>query len=103
MLAQAIRKGVKIGVGSDNVGFPPNFAAREFEFLNRLGMSPIQAIRAGTQVNAALLGKESEIGTLEKGKYADLIATKANPLFDLSELTRVRFVMKGGVVIKDIR
>jgi imidazolonepropionase-like amidohydrolase len=103
MLTQAIRKGVKIGVGSDNVGFPPNFAAREFEFLNRLGMSPIQAIRAGTQVNAALLGKESEIGTLEKGKYADLIATKANPLFDLSELTRVCFVMKGGVVIKDIR
>lgn len=103
MLAKAIQKGVKIGVGSDNVGFPPNFAAREFQYLNQLGMSPIQAILAGTKVNAELLGKASEIGTLEKGKFADLIATKANPLDDLSELTRVRFVMKGGVVIKNIR
>ncbi|MCJ7468507.1 MAG: amidohydrolase family protein [Maribacter sp.] len=102
MLQKAIKRGVKIGVGSDNVGFPPNFAAREFVELVKLGMSPLQAIQAGTKVNAALLMKDNEIGTIEVGKFADIIATKINPLDDISELTRVKFVMKGGKVIKAI-
>jgi imidazolonepropionase-like amidohydrolase len=102
MLARAIARGVKVGVGSDNVGFPPNFAAREFRYLTELGMSPMQAIQAGTKVNAELLGQEANLGTLEKGKYADIIATKENPLEDISELTRVRFVMKGGKVVKSL-
>ena len=63
-------------------------------------MSPMQAIQAGTRVNAELLMKENEIGTIEKGKYADIVATKGNPLEDISELTRIKFVMKGGKVIK---
>jgi len=98
--AKAIRKGVKVGVGSDNVGFPVNFAANEFALLVELGMSPLQAIQAGTKVNAELLMKGQEIGTLEVGKFADIIATKNNPLDDISELTRIKFVMKGGKVIK---
>jgi imidazolonepropionase-like amidohydrolase len=102
MLARAIARGVKVGVGSDNVGFPPNFAAREFRYLTELGMSPMQAIQAGTKVNAELLGQEANLGTLESGKYADIIATKENPLEDISELTRVRFVMKGGKVVKSL-
>ena len=102
MLSKAIAKGVKIGVGSDNVGFPPNFAAREFEYLTRLGMTPIQSIMAGTKVNAELLGKLSEIGTLEVGKFADIIATRNSPLKDITELTRVVFVMKGGEVVKNL-
>ena len=102
MLSKAIAKGVKIGVGSDNVGFPPNFAAREFEYLTHLGMTPMQSILAGTKVNAELLGKSSEIGTLEAGKFADIIATRNSPLKDINELTRVVFVMKGGEVIKNL-
>lgn len=101
ILSKAIAKGVKIGVGSDNVGFPPNFAAREFEYLTRLGMTPMQAILAGTRVNAELLGKLSDIGTLEPDKFADIIATRKSPLDDITELTRVVFVMKGGEVVKN--
>jgi imidazolonepropionase-like amidohydrolase len=59
----------------------------------------MKAIQAGTRVNAELLGKDQEIGTIESGKFADIIATKNNPLDDIYELTRVKFVMKGGKVI----
>lgn len=99
-LRLAIKKGVKIGVGTDYVGFPPEFSAREFAELVKLGMTPMQAIQAGTRVNAELLMKEKEIGTIEAGKQADLIAVKGDPLKDLSELQRVKFVMIGGKVVK---
>ena len=102
MYKKAIMRGVKVGVGSDNVGFPPNFAANEFKALVDLGMSPMQAIQAGTKVNAELLMKERDIGTIEVGKLADIIATQKNPINDISELTRVKFVMKGGKIIKTI-
>ena len=102
VLRKAIQKGVKIGIGSDNVGFPPNFAAREFAEFVKLGMTPLQAIQAGTRLNAELLMKENEIGTLEVGKFADIIATQNSPLDDISELTRVKFVMKGGKVVKGV-
>lgn len=100
MLSLAIRKGVKVVVGTDNVGFPPTFPAREFAELVKLGMTPMQAIQAGTKVNAELLGKEKDLGTLETGKLADLIAVKGNPLTDITELQRVTFVMIGGKVVK---
>lgn len=103
MYGKAIKRGVKIGVGSDNVGFPPNFAAKEFQVLVELGMSPLQAILAGTKVNAELLMMDDEIGSIKVGKLADIIATKKNPLDDISELTRVEFVMKGGKIIKTIK
>jgi imidazolonepropionase-like amidohydrolase len=102
-LRLAIKKGVKIAVGTDYVGFPPEFSAREFAELVKLGMTPMQAIQAGTKVNAELLMKENEIGTLEPGKLADLIAVKGDPLKDLSELQRVKFVMIGGKVVKNDR
>ncbi len=100
MYAKAVKKGVKIGVGSDNVGFPANFAKNEFAELVKLGMTPMQAIQAGTRVNAELLQKEDEIGSIAPGLYADIVATKGNPLNDITELLRVKFVMKGGKVIK---
>ena len=103
MLSKAIEAGVKIGVGSDNVGFPAGFACREFEELVKLGMSPMQAIEAGTRVNAELLGKENDLGTIEAGKYADIIATRINPLEDIKALQEVVFVMKGGVIVKTVR
>jgi imidazolonepropionase-like amidohydrolase len=99
----AVKKGVKIGVGSDYVGFPPEFSAREFNELATLGMTPMQAIQAGTKVNAELLNKDKEIGTVEVGKMADLIAVKGDPLKDLSELQRVKFVMIGGKIAKNVK
>ena len=63
----------------------------------------MQAIQAATRVNAELLGMEQDLGTLEPGKLADLIAVAADPLEDLSELERVTFVMLGGEVVRDER
>ncbi len=100
-LKLAIKKGVKIAVGTDYVGFPAEFSAREFAELVKLGMTPMQAIQAGTKVNAELLNKDKEIGTVEVGKFADIIAVKGDPLKDLSELQRVKFVMIGGAIIKN--
>jgi imidazolonepropionase-like amidohydrolase len=101
MLRIAIKKGVKVGVGTDYVGWPADFSAREFGEMVNLGMTPMQAIQAGTKVNAELLKKEKEIGTVETGKLADLIAVKSDPLKDISELQRVKFVMIGGKVVKN--
>ena len=100
MLSLAVKKGVKVGVGTDYVGFPPDFSAREFGELVKLGMSPMQAIMAGTKVNAELLRKEADLGTVEVGKLADIIAVKGDPLTDITELARVKFVMKDGKVVK---
>ncbi|MVM34178.1 amidohydrolase family protein [Spirosoma sp. HMF4905] len=100
MLSLAIQKGVKIALGTDNVGFPPTFPAREFAELVKLGMTPMQAILAGTKVNAEMMGKEKDLGTVEVGKLADLIAVKGDPLIDITELQRVKFVMIGGKPIK---
>ncbi len=100
-LRLAIRKGVKVAVGTDYVGFAPEFSAREFDELVKLGMTPMQAIQAGTKVNAELLNKDEEIGTIEVGKFADIIAVKGDPLKDISELQRVKFVMIGGKVVKN--
>jgi len=97
----AIKKGLKIGVGTDYIGWPADYSAREFTELVKLGMTPMQAIQAGTKVNAELLRKENEIGTVEVGKLADLIAVKGDPLQDISELQRVKFVMIGGKVVRN--
>ena len=99
-LREAFESGVKIGVGTDYIGFPVIEGAREFALLVEAGLTPMQAIQAGTRVNAELLGWEDRIGTIEPGKLADLIAVRGNPLEDLSELQRVSFVMSGGRVIR---
>jgi imidazolonepropionase-like amidohydrolase len=100
MLRLAIKKGVKVGVGTDYVGWQPDYSAREFAEMVNLGMTPMQAIMAGTKVNSEMLRKEKEIGTIEVGKLADIIAVKGDPLTDISELQRVKFVMIGGSVVK---
>ena len=97
----AFKKGVKFGLGSDDVGWPATFSAKEFEEYLKLGMTPMQAIICGTKVNAEILKKDHEIGTVEAGKFADLIAVKGDPLKDITELQRVKFVMIGGKVVKN--
>ena len=102
--AQEFRKqlaaGILIASGSDVGPFPHGTQAREFELMVKYGMEPLAAIRAGTLNGAKLLGWEGQIGALKKGYYADVIAVPADPLQDISVLTKVAFVMKGGVVYR---
>jgi imidazolonepropionase-like amidohydrolase len=96
-LEKAIEAGVKIAVGSDSGTFPHGLNGREFAALAERGMSPLEAIRAGTLRGAELLGFDDR-GALEPGLLADLIGVPGNPLEDVAVLERVSFVMKGGVV-----
>lgn len=96
--------GMKIMVGSgvDGATFAHGTQALEFEMLvKHAGISPARAIQSGTMVNAEALGWQDRIGSIEKGKYADLVAVSGDPLADITELERVKFVMKGGKVIRD--
>ena len=100
-IGKAISAGVKVTVGSDLAGMvPASYLAREFAMLIEAGMTPMQAIQAGTRVNAELLGREDRLGTIEPGKLADIIAVRGDPLEDISELERVIFVMKNGQIIR---
>jgi imidazolonepropionase-like amidohydrolase len=69
--------------------------------VKRAGLSPAGAIQTGTTTNAEALGWQDQIGSIDKGKYADLIAVSGDPLADITELQRVKFVMKGGKVVKN--
>ena len=75
--------------------------AKEFEYYVQYGMTPMQAIRAGTSVASELLGWSETAGTVEAGKWADLVAVNGDPLKDITELQKVNFVMKGGVIFKN--
>jgi imidazolonepropionase-like amidohydrolase len=100
---KALKKNVKIALGTDVGGFDWRDInqAREFEYYVNYGMRPMQAIRSATVVAADLLGWSDKMGTVEPGKWADLVAVSGDPLKDITELQRVKFVMKGGVVYKN--
>ena len=70
-------------------------------FVKRAGISPARAIQAGTVTNAEALGWGDKVGSIERGKFADIVAVAGDPLADITELQRVRFVMKGGKIIRD--
>ena len=97
---RALKKGVKIALGTDVGGFPWTEInqAKEFEYYVQYGMTPMQAIQSGTLVAAALLGQEQNFGAIAPGLYADIIAVAGDPTRDITELQRVKFVMKGGAV-----
>jgi imidazolonepropionase-like amidohydrolase len=97
-------KGLKITVGSgvDGATFPHGTQALEFEALvKQAKMDPARVIQAGTMNNAEVLGWADRIGSVEKGKYADLVAVTGDPTADITELQRVRFVMKGGKIVRN--
>lgn len=97
-------KGMKImmGSGADGSTYAHGTQALDFEALvKRAGLTPVRAIQTGTTINAEVLGWQDQIGSIDKGKYADLIAVSGDPLADITELQRVKFVMKGGKVIRN--
>jgi imidazolonepropionase-like amidohydrolase len=100
----AATKGMKIMMGSgvDGSTYPHGSQALDFEMLVRYGgLTPARAIQAATVVNAEVLGWQNQIGSIDKGKFADLIAVSGDPLADITELQRVAFVMKGGRIIRN--
>jgi imidazolonepropionase-like amidohydrolase len=97
---RAIAAGVKLAFGTDAGVYPHGQNAKQFHSLLELGLTPAQVIRMATVNAADLIGWSDRAGTLTPGHYADLIAVDGDPLTDVTELERVRFVMKGGVVVK---
>ncbi len=101
-VGRAHKQGVKIAVGVDLGGYmtDPVVFVREMAVLVEAGLTPMQAIQAGTRVGAELLRWDDRLGTVENGKLADLVAVAGNPLDDMKALERVEFVMIGGKVVK---
>ena len=95
----AFTSGLTIAFGSDTI-FPHETANREFARMVRLGLSPMGAIKAATANAARVLGIEKDLGTLEVGKRADLVAVPRDPLADVTALESVTFVMKDGRVVR---
>jgi len=98
---RAVKAGAKMAFGTDAGVYPHGDNAKQFFYMVKFGMTPAQAIRTATSSSADLIGRAKDVGTLEPGKYADIIAVTANPLQDVRALENVGFVMKGGVVVKD--
>jgi imidazolonepropionase-like amidohydrolase len=98
---KAMAGGVKIAFGTDAGPFPHGTQAIEFEYMTRFGMAPLEAIRCATLHAADLMGWSDSVGEIAPGKFADIIAVEGNPLEDVQQLERVKFVMKGGAVIRN--
>lgn len=97
----AVKAGVKIAYGTDAGVYPHGENGKQFAWMVRYGMTPIQAIRSATMGTATLFGKESEIGSITAGKFADLIAVDSDPLKDVSVLEHVHGIIKGGELISN--
>ncbi len=99
-IGRAFQQGVPVAFGTDSAVYPHGLNAREFAVYVRMGMTPIQSIQTATVHASKLLGWEDRVGAIEAGKYADLIAVDGDPTRDVTELERVKWVMKGGVVFR---
>jgi imidazolonepropionase-like amidohydrolase len=101
MFRNAVKIGVKISLGTDAAVFPHGQNAKEFKLMVDLGMAPIDALKAGTSNDADLFGIAQKVGTLEKGKLADIIAMSGDPTADITATEHVSFVMKEGKIIRN--
>ena len=100
-IKRAMQAGVKIAMGTDAAVYPHGLNAHELDvYVNQLGMAPLAALQSATINAADLMGWTAKTGTLEPGKWADIIAVEKNPLDDVRVLQDVKFVMKAGVVYK---
>lgn len=99
--AEAYSHGVKIAFGTDAGVFPHGLNGQEFRYMTEVGMPVMEAIKSATITGATVLGMENQIGTIEAGKLADIVATDTNPLNDVTALESVSFVMKDGIIYKN--
>ena len=102
MFSRAYKAGVKIAFGTDQGVAPHGENAREFEYMVEAGMPPLEAIRAATLYGATVMGLDKLIGTLEAGKYADIVAVQGDPAKDIAVMSKGGFVMKDGVVYRKL-
>jgi imidazolonepropionase-like amidohydrolase len=100
MFRNAVKMGIKISFGTDAAVFPHGQNAKEFKLMVDLGMSAIDALKSATGNDSELLGIGQKVGTLEKGKLADIIAMPGDPTSDITATERVSFVMKEGKIIR---
>src|SRR5216117_3797989 len=100
MFRNAVKMGIKISFGTDAAVYPHGQNAKEFALMTRLGLAPIDALKSATSNDAELLGIGQKIGTLEKGKLADVIAMPGDPTFDITATERVSLVMREGKIIR---
>jgi imidazolonepropionase-like amidohydrolase len=100
-IAHAFASGVKVALGTDAAVYPHGLNAHEFAVMVKLGLTPLQTIQAGTINAADLLGWAGKVGSLETGAWADIVAVDGDPLKDVTTLERVKFVMKGGEVVRN--
>ncbi len=100
-IAHAFASGVKVALGTDAAVYPHGMNAHEFGVMVKLGLTPLQSIQAGTINAADLLGWTGKVGTLEPGAWADIVGVDGDPLKDVTTLEKVKFVMKGGEVVKN--
>ena len=98
---RAVAAGVKVAFGSGVGPFPHGTQTKEFRYMVKFGMTPAQVLRAATIMDAQMMGWDANIGSIEPGKFADFVAVCGDPLVDITELERVRFVMKGGQVVRN--
>ncbi|WP_408590019.1 amidohydrolase family protein [Novosphingobium sp.] len=98
--AKAVKAGVRLSYGTDAGVYPNGLNARQFKYMVRFGMTPLQAIQSATIVSAELLGWSKDVGSLSPGHYADMVAVKGDPLADITVLEHVDHVAKAGVVVK---
>jgi imidazolonepropionase-like amidohydrolase len=101
MFRNAVKMGIKISFGTDAAVFPHGQNAKEFKLMFDLSMKPIDALKSATANDAELLGIAQKVGTLEKGKLADVIAMPGDPTSDITATERVSFVMKEGKIIRN--
>ena len=92
---------MKIAYGTDAGVYPHGWNGKQFAHMVRWGMTPLQAIQSATTVAAELLGQAEHLGSLQPGRYADLVAVESDPLKEISVLEDVKFVMKAGVIYKN--
>jgi imidazolonepropionase-like amidohydrolase len=100
--AKAVKAGVRVAFGTDAGIYPHGDNAKQFAWMVRLGLSPARSILAATAWAAELLDRQKDVGTVQVGRYADLIAVPGDPLKDIRVLEQVPFVMKGGLIVKDV-
>jgi imidazolonepropionase-like amidohydrolase len=102
-IGRAFKAGVKVAFGTDAAVYPHGLNAHEFAVMVKLGLTPMQSIQAATVNAADLLGWSDRVGSIEAGRFADIIAVSGDPLTDVATLEHVSFVMKGGQVMVEPR